>query len=152
MKLFFSLLFMAFFFFTPLAALSSHSTCYKNLQQNFFQEELVYQSLSIYRIPQGLWGPIAKELKSKSIQVPIRMQQATARLVPNPLQDPMRAMFTAQLLIKVLKNLFYETMTQYQVNERPTADFVFDYILIGQMAKLVDCFGEEAQKLIPSFE
>jgi len=139
-------------YFSNLTANSDPSDCYKDLQLNFFQEELVYQALSIYRIPQGLWARISGDLKSRSSQIPGRMRQATARLVPNPLDYPMQKEFASKLLKKTLMNVFYETMSQYQVNERPTADFAFDYIFAQQLPKFIDCFGENARKLAPTFE
>lgn len=126
--------------------------CFKYLQVNFFQENIVSQALSLYNIPQGLWAPISQTLKTKSYQVPERMRKITARMVPNPIEYPMQLGPTAELLKEVLKDVFYETMTKYQVNERPTADFIFDYIFTKQLPKYANCFGEEARSLAPSFD
>ncbi len=126
--------------------------CFKDLQINFFQENLVSQALSLYNIPQGLWGPISLTLKTTSYQIPERMKKLTANMVPNPIEYPMQRGPTAQLLKRVLKDVFYETMKKYQVNERPTADFIFDYIFTKQLPKFVFCFGEEAKSLAPSFD
>lgn len=126
--------------------------CFKDLQINFFRESLVYQSLSLYKIPQGLWEPISKTLRMKSYQVPERMRRVTANMVPNPIEYPMQREETAKILKKVLMDIFYETMTKYQVNERPTADFIFDYIFKNQLQLFINCFGEEARKLATPFD
>jgi len=133
-------------------ATDSRAYCFKDLQVNFFNENVVYQALSLYRIPQGLWAPISQNLKIRSNQVPERMRKITAAMVPNPLNYPMQNEIASKLLKQVLLDVFYETMTKYQVNERPTADFVFDYIFTQQLPKMINCFGEDARKLAPSFE
>lgn len=134
------------------SVIPDQNACFRDLQVNFFQERTVYQALSLYRIPQGLWEPISSTLKMKSYQVPERMQRITARMVPNPIEFPMQRAITAEILKKVLKDILYETMTKYQVNERPTADFVFDYIFMRQMRKFIYCFGEEVRALAPEFD
>lgn len=126
--------------------------CYKELQLNFFQEAIVYQGLSLYTIPQGLWAPISQTLRLKSSEIPQRMKRVTANMVPNPIEYPMQRGPTARILKQVLMDIFYETMSKYQVNERPTADFIFDYIFTQQLSKFIDCFGEEARELAPSFD
>lgn len=126
--------------------------CFQDLQVNFFQENTVYQALSLYNVPQGLWEPISLTLKARSNQVPERMRKITARMVPNPLEFPMQREITAGILKQVLKDVFYETMKKYQVDERPTTDLAFDYIFTKQLPKFIFCFGEEAKELAPSFD
>lgn len=126
--------------------------CFKDLQVHFFQESLVTRALSLYNIPQGLWSKINDTLTAKSYTVPDRMKTVTANMVPNPIEYPMQRGPTSKILKKVLMDVFYETMTQYQVNERPTADFVFDYIFTEQMPKFIHCFGEVAKELAPDFD
>lgn len=130
---------------------SSHS-CYEELQTHFFERNLVLQALSLYQIPQGLWEKISQTLELKSYQISNKIKKMTSRLVPNPLDYPMQKEAAAQLLYQVLKDTLYETMTEYQVNERPTSDFVFDYIFERQFSKFLSCFGESALKLKHSFE
>lgn len=150
----FNSVFLFFCFFSCLFFnnISAQSACLDDLELNFFEAGLVHQSLSIYRIPQGLWSPISQDLTTRSTQIPVRMHKATARMVPNPLSYPMQKGIVAKILKEILQDVFYETMSKYQVNERPTADFAFDYIFAEQLPKFINCFGEEARKLAPSFE
>jgi hypothetical protein len=126
--------------------------CFNDLQINFYQENIVHQALSLYNIPQGLWSPISFTLKTTSFQIPERMRKITARMVPNPIEFPMQRAAASEILKKVLKDVLYETLTKYQVNERPRADFIFDYIFTKQLPKFIYCFGEEAKLLAPSFD
>lgn len=153
-RLFSVFIFLTFLVFPKItwSTVPNSIPCYRDLQANFFQEAIVYQGLSLYNIPQGLWAPITQTLRLKSSEVPQRMQRVTAHMVPNPIEYPMQRGPTAKILKQVLMDIFYETMRKYQVNERPTADFIFDYIFAQQFSKFIDCFGEEARELAPSFD
>ena len=80
------------------------------------------------------------------------MKRATAFMVPNPIEYPMRGGPTAKILKDVLFEVFLETIREYWANERPTVDFIFDYIFTQQLPNFVRCFGEEAMKLKPKFD
>jgi hypothetical protein len=131
---------------------SDSSPCFKQLQTRFFEEPIVNQALSLYNIRQELWSPINQRLRFVSLGVPKRMKSKTAYMVPNPLEFPMQREMTAKILKDVLFEVFLETLRFYQVNERPSADFAFDYIFAKQMPRFVACFGPEAQKLFPEFD
>lgn len=126
--------------------------CVKNLELNFFEEKIVYQGLNFYGIRQELWSLIYQMLRRKSTEVPGRMKRKTAFMVPNPIEYPMQKGLTAKILKEVLFEVFLETMRFYQLNERPTADFVFDYIFARQLSNFVNCFGKEAEKLRIKFD
>ena len=126
--------------------------CFVDLETLFFNEYIVNQGLSLYSIRQELWVPINGALKRKSSEVPERMKMRTAFMVPNPIEYPMQRGLTAKILKEVLFEVFLEVMREYQANERPTADFVFDYIFTEQLPNFVKCFGEEALKLKPKFD
>lgn len=126
--------------------------CVKNLELNFFEEKIVYQGLNFYGIRQELWSLIYQRLRMTSTEVPGRMKRKTAFMVPNPIEYPMQKGLTAKILKEVLLEIFLETMRFYQVNERPTADFVFDYIFARQLPLFVNCFGKEAEKLRTKFD
>ena len=126
--------------------------CVMSLETNFFDPAIVSQALSNYLIPQGVWSPITQRLQDKSQNVPERMKQATANMVRNPIEYPMDKPATAKILKQVLFQVFLETLREYQVNERPTADYMFEYIFAQQMPRLVNCFGEEVKKLQSNFQ
>lgn len=121
--------------------------CARDLETNFFQYSLVLKALALYQVPQGLWDPIAQSLLRKGNLVPDKMKQATARMVPNPIEYPMDKLQTARILKTILFQVFLDTLREYQVNERPTADFMFDYIFTQQMPRFISCFGDEVEEL-----
>lgn len=123
--------------------------CVRNLETTFFRSEIVYQALSLYEIPQGLWDPINIDLQNRSRKVLDRMKEKTARMVPNPIEYPMQRVPTAQILIEILHEVYYETMVTYQVNEQPTADLIFNYILGKQAYRFLECFGPGVKDMLP---
>jgi hypothetical protein len=126
--------------------------CVRDIELNFFDEQLVSEALGLYHIQQQLWAPISMTLRMKSAEIPGRMKGRTGFLVPNPLEYPMQKWVVAAILKQVLFEIFLETMTTYQVNERPNADFVFDYIFSQQLPRFINCFGEEARRLQQRFD
>jgi hypothetical protein len=126
--------------------------CFVDLETLFFNEYIVNQGLNLYNIRQELWLPINQVLQRKSAEVPERMKRRTAFMVPNPIEYPMQKGVTAKILKEVLFEVFLEAMRDYNANERPTADFVFDYIFTEQLPNFVKCFGEEAMQLKPKFD
>lgn len=123
--------------------------CVRDLELTFFRTDLVFQALSLYDIPQGLWDPISGDLKIRSRQVLDRMKKKTARMVPNPIEYPLQRIPTAKILLNVLHEVYLETMVYYQVNEQPTADLIFDYIFAKQGKRFEECFGPEVKELLP---
>lgn len=117
--------------------------CVKDLETHFFDEFIVNRGLSLYDIRQELWVPINASLQRKSLEVPERMKKRTARMVPNPIEYPLQRVKTAKILKDLLFEVFLEAMRENWSNERPTADFVFDYIYTQQLPNFVRCFGEE---------
>lgn len=126
--------------------------CFLELETHFFVEPIVNQGLSLYGIRQELWLPINEYLQKKSLEVPERMKVRTAYMVPNPIEYPMQKAVTAKILREVLFEVFIEAMREYYTNERPTVDFVFDYIFTRQLPNFVRCFGPEVQQLRPRFD
>lgn len=121
--------------------------CVLDLETRFFDERIVNQGLSLYNVRQELWAPINQLLQRKSLEVPERMKRRTAFMVPNPIEYPIQRGATAKILKQVLFEVFLETMREYRANERPTADFIFDYIFSEQLPRFIRCFGEEARQL-----
>lgn len=126
--------------------------CVRDLALHFFNERLVGQALSLYNIRQELWSPITQTLERKSREVLLRIKRKTAFMVPNPFEYPMDRGMAARILKNELFAIFLETLREYQVQERPPADFAFDYILNEQLPQFIRCFGEEAIELKPHFD
>ncbi len=84
--------------------------------------------------------------------MPQRMKKKTAFMVPNPIEYPMQMGATAVILKGgLLFEVFLETMRFYLAYERPTVDYIFEYMFAQQFPKFVSCFGEEAKRLQPKF-
>lgn len=128
------------------------SRCLRELETHFFNEDLLYEALSLYKIPQGTWSPIYQELQRRSVEVPNRMKRKTAYMVPNPIEYPMNRLVTAQILKAVLFEVFIETLTYYQANEQPSATYAFDFIFSKRMPALKACLGDEVESLAPRFD
>lgn len=126
--------------------------CFLYLETHFFAEPIVSQALSLYNIRQELWVSIQVYLQKISLEVPERMKRRTAYMVPNPIEYPMQRVVTAKILKEVLFEVFMEAMREYNSNERPRADFVFDYIFTQQLPNFIKCFGPEVQELRPIFD
>ncbi|MBA3722173.1 MAG: hypothetical protein H0W88_07220 [Parachlamydiaceae bacterium] len=155
MKAIHFVLFMAAMFITmekSSAVIPDQVPCVQELELNFFIEPIVNQGLSLYDIPQGLWSPINLDLHSRNQTVPDRMKQRTAYMYPNPIEYPLQRIPTAKILLAVFHEIFLETMRNYQVNEQPSADLIFDYIVGQQEGRLINCFGPEVKELIPRLQ
>lgn len=126
--------------------------CLQQLELQFFRSDVVMQALSFYLIPQGNWGPIIDSLQRKSRGIPIRLKQATVNLVPNPLEYPFRPRVVARILRAVLYEVFMEAMTDFQSNELPTANFVFNYIAAQSQANWIRCFGEGSENILQGYD
>lgn len=126
------------------------SPCFRDLQLHFFQLNIVADALSLYTIPQGVWNPVVRRLQVKSLEVPDRLRAKTAGIIRNPIAYPMEKTAAAQILKATLFEVFLETLQEFQVQEQPTANLMFDYILSRQQDKFINCFGEGARILIPS--
>lgn len=126
--------------------------CFKDLQVNFFQDEIVNQALNFYNVPQGLWLQITIDLKQLSRDVPARMKKKTARMVRNPLAYPLQRAEAAVILRDTLFEVCSEVLRMHYITERPTVDYIFDYIFMRQVPKMIPCLGEEVRDLVPKFE
>lgn len=127
------------------------SRCLNNLETTFFERKIVTRALSLYEIPQSLWEKIKYQLELESRSVPERMRRVTAGMVPNPIEYPIQPGLAARILKDVLFDVLFDTLKKYQVDERPTADYIFDYIFSQQINRFIDCFGEEVLELKPDF-
>jgi len=126
--------------------------CVMDLETHFFNENLVYQALSLYGVRQELWVPIYGLLRQKNEEVPERMKRRTAFMVPNPIEYPMQRLVTAKILKEVLFEVFLDAMRMYNAVDRPSVDHIFDYIFTEQLPNLVRCFGEDVMQLKPKFD
>ena len=142
-------LFLSFVSFSILSGSGTTSVipdrlpCLMELETHFFDSKLVYQALSLYQIPQGLWSPIDQSLQTRSRDIPHLMKQKTAFMVPNPIEYPLQKEATAKILKQILFDVFLQALRDNQIMERPTVDFIFDYIFLQQMPLFEKCLGPQ---------
>lgn len=141
--------FFCFFSTSQLQAVAADvPACMKELEMNFFQPAMMMQAFSFYNIPLGSWRPIIDTLQLRSREIPLRLNQVSANLVPNPLEFPFRPRPAARLLRAVLYQVFMETMSAYQANELPTANFIFNYVCSQNVNNWVRCFGDGSEAIL----
>lgn len=154
MRIFFAI--GAIFYFTAIIALPTvvpdPVPCVLDLETRFFAEPIVNQGLSLYNVRQELWPLINESLRGKSVDVPRRMKQRTAYMVPNPIEYPMQKAATAKILKEVLFEVFMEVMRENYMGGSPDAAVAFDYIFTERLPDFIRCFGPEAAKLRPEFD
>lgn len=130
---------MLIFSQTSLVARGGKPACLKELQQNFFDEKLVRQTLALYRIPQGLWKNIIDDLKRNEKSVEKTMQTQALKMRPDPLRPPFNPEQTEILLKKNLHYIFYKTVAFYKITDSDTIDAMFDHIILQENMYIKHC-------------
>lgn len=115
--------------------------CVEELEQNFFQSRVVFQSLSLHEVRQELWVPIIQLLQVKSREIPDRIKRKTAFMVPNPFEYPMNKRKAEKILKQVLYEVFVDTMRFYNNNGQPQMDLVFNDIFEKRETAWKRCFS-----------
>lgn len=138
---------LCFSSFPLIAVVPDRIPCVDDLEVHFFVPESVNQSLNFYGVREELWVPINIDLQERSKEVPQLMIKASAYMVPNPIEYPMQKLQTVKLLRKVLFDVFKEVLLKYYVGGQEVTVPAFNYIFVQQKERLVDCFGEEVQKI-----
>lgn len=123
--------------------------CVLRLETGFFIESIVNQGLSLYDVRQELWAPINEFLRIKSGEVPQRMKERTAFMVPNPIEYPMQKKETAEILKEVLFEILNEAVLNYPTDRIPNTRLIFNYIFSQRFPEFLQCFGPEVSALKP---
>lgn len=118
--------------------------CFVQIQTNFFRQDLVLQVLGSYKVSQGVWLSIYRDLQHTSWNVPNILQAKAAALNPNPLSPFNRARAYA-LLRQSLFDVFFAVLINYRnkgglfvIN----ADMIrtgFERIWMQQQAMIIRC-------------
>jgi len=132
------------------------SRCMAEIEQTFFQNDLVTTALSYFNIPQGLWVPINSSLQQRVPQIAQRMKKKTRMMVPDPLEYPMNTDWARKALKDTLFDVFREALMDNQaiggtaysppLAETGVMQNMFNYIYEKQKYKFIQCFGPEKQK------
>jgi len=119
--------------------------CYRQLQVDFFNQDLVIQALSLFKVQQPAWRLIAQDLSLASRNVPAIVQYRARFKNPNPL-DPV---FDPNGAIQVLQDSLYEvcnsvmkryTYLPYNMINQNTINGVFRYVWDHQQSRIQACF------------
>lgn len=128
----------------PLYSYDDTPNCFKELETNFFQPDVVIQALSInqgYVDYQNRWVPINNELKRRSQDVPSMVKRKADQMTPSPLEYPFQPEAASQLLWEALYEVFNSVMHDYAIYDQALIRNMFNYIRAQQEQKLTSCFN-----------
>lgn len=134
------------FFIVPLLGFSYEDTpsCFRELEQSFFDSQSVGRALQNSGIDQGQWSPIMLDLKQASKGIPERLRRMGNSMQPDPFQHPFNAKVAGKLLDEVLYQTFVEVMTPYA-----NADPRFVINLRGMYADIRAAHAAEWNRCVP---
>ena len=142
-KLFFYFFILTLFFSQNfIEARGGKPACLKELQQNFFDEKLVRQTLALYRMPQGMWKNIIEDLKRNQKAVEKIMQTKAIKMRPNPLRPPFNPEQTEALLKETLYEVFYKTIDFYKITDSDTIRAMFNHIIQQENIYIKNCLNK----------
>jgi hypothetical protein len=129
----------------PLFSADQSPPCYRQLQVDFFREDLLTSSLSLYVINQSMWIPIYQDLQIAAQYVPGLVQAYAREKNPNPLEPYFNPAVAAEILQKALFQVFQGVMQKYAATtfnnniEQNTINGMFRYIWEQQFSRLSAC-------------
>lgn len=127
----------------PCLSYADFKTCYRQIEQNFFNPILVSQALSLhFTFPQSSWNEVNRKLQQNASQVPRLVRERAVRMSPNPFNVPFNYHEAAELLRQALLEVLANTMAEFQVTNPSQIKAIFDYLRIRQLHQITECFGE----------
>lgn len=143
-------LIQCFFLLYIMGANGQLPPCFSQVEQNFFNYDVVAQAFSNNGIPQSAWPVLYAQIQQNVRYVPVMVEQTAARMSPNPL-NPYQPLLAGELLKRVLYKIFFDTMfanrnivTDRQIHESDIRQ-MFLYIRSRQTLLLSSCFGAESE-------
>lgn len=133
---------------TGIYAYDDTPSCFKDLETTFFDPNIVNQALVInqgYVDYQNRWVPINSELKRRSLEVPTILKQRADRMSPSPLEYPFQPEIAADLLWKILFEIFVSVMNQNAIYNQGVLVDMFEYIRNQQEPRIRACLGPAPQ-------
>lgn len=117
--------------------------CYREIQTTFFQQQLVAEALSLYRVNQTLWHPIYNDLQRASYLVPAIIQARARSMSPNPLYPVFIPEKAFELLQHTLEGVYTEVLMRYRTSNltinSTTTKGGFGYIWDKQFHRISSC-------------
>lgn len=125
--------------------------CYKELQVDFFDEQIVMQAFDLYtwlNIYQGQWSHLARRLKEEERRVPALIRAKTNKMIPSPIDYPFQPDKAEEILLETLFEVFEYTMHKYAFIYNDAAiKGMFNYIKEKQAPRLEACLAEKRKKI-----
>lgn len=117
--------------------------CYRELETGIFQTSYVGQALANQRVPQGAWGQIQRMLSAKIRDIPTMIESEARRMNPNPFEPTFEPKLAKELLEKVQKRVLANVLAQFNFNNKPNIQQIYNYLKERNKARFIACFGEE---------
>ena len=118
-----------------------YERCLNHLVDDFYSQDVVYEALNIYMIPQAKWSKIYHDLRQKNGKTLAQFNSFLQRHRPSPLEPPMDSRALAMQLKNILYAEFMAVMVKHNMNERPTADLIFERIYLSRADYIIYCFN-----------
>lgn len=119
--------------------------CYRDLEVNFFDPNIVNEAFSLHAISQSNWNLINTELQRNMKQVPELIRERAKQIDPNPFESPFQPEAASELLQQALLEVFSKTLSIFHITNQYNIEEMFNYIRKRQRARLTACLGEEME-------
>jgi hypothetical protein len=117
----------------PGYSLGISRSCYEELPQKFFSQDVVTRALQLYQVYQNQWYPIIEDLHNFGRNIPAAVREQARRLPKDPFTPPEQPDVINDLYLKELEKLFTNVMQthniQYSLIDDAKIKQMFRYIL-----------------------
>ncbi len=118
--------------------------CYRQIQLDFFREDLIVSALSSYSVLQSLWALIYQDLQVAVQYVPGLVKTYANARNPNPLDPYFIPASAAEILQQALYQVYSTVMLRYaaatnNVIDQNTINGTFRYLWEQQYNRLAAC-------------
>lgn len=120
--------------------------CYRALEVNFFNPNLVNEALSLHAVSQSNWNLINSELQKNLKIVPETVKERAKKMDSNPFNYPFQPQEASELLRQVLFEVFSKTLATFHITNQDNVEEMFQYIRERQSQRLASCFGQEKEQ------
>ncbi|MCB1113830.1 MAG: hypothetical protein KDK62_03655 [Chlamydiia bacterium] len=129
------------FFLLPLSAYDDRPGCYKDLERNFFNDQIVTTAFGLWTVPKGSWRSILRRLKEGEVNAESIIEKKSKRYSVNPLQNPFQPDVAKALLKETMKQIFIRAMVDSGYFDPASMDKMFDFIW-EQDPRIQKCLSE----------
>lgn len=132
-----------------LQAFNAEPPCFKDLEENFFRDDLVLQALSLQYnwYSQGQWALIVRGLHDRSRDIPYMLERRASLARPSPLEYPFQYEQASKLLFEILFEVFHQVMIESGITNEGIINSMFKYIRDQQANRINACLGTKPSTL-----